>query len=162
MTTIDTIYANVGKWLPKISILVLLIIILTGCTPKTSNVLPNNNIKGQELDVTISNIDYEMDIITGEETSVIIESGGSILVTTAGSGSCPPIIEKVYLEDNVIKMYQKQYGNQPCTMDYRLYPQRITTVNVTNVFLEKEFMLCVNSKECFLLPFSKASDPTPV
>lgn len=164
MNKVDIFYERISFWTPKIVIVSLMALILAGCSvPNNNSATPSPNnapIAGNKLDVSISQVDMPVDIESKQ--NVVVETGNRILVITAGSGSCPPLVENVYVDGNNVKLFTKQYLDQPCTMDYRMYPQIITHKNDSNVFQNKTFFLCQSENDCFMIPSRNSWDPTPV
>lgn len=161
MNTTDIFYKQLSFWLPKVSLILLFTLLLTGCTStsnQSSSPTPKDatTISGEKLDVNISRVDKDVVFENGQH--VIVENGNTITVVTAGSGSCPPLIQHVYLENDTIKLYTKQYVDQPCTMDYRTYPQEIVFLHEGDVFLNKNFSLCSSYTECLPIPSNNAWD----
>ena len=137
------IYKNVGKWMPRVSLAVLGVIVLAGCVPVDTNA-PG---KGKVVFEIAAVEGGELSAIT--DNGVIVEDSTSVLVQTGGSGSCPPVIDKVISDGKTTSFYLKEYEQKPCTMDYRPYPQRVkASGSDTFNFDGQKFELCMSKESC--------------
>lgn len=140
----DTFYKGFGKWMPRASLAILGVLVLAGCSTTGSS---GTTAPGEPTYKIEAVEGGEMSTIT--ENSVIVEDASSVLVQVGGSGSCPPVIDKVISDGKTTSFYLKEYEQKPCTMDYRPYPQRIkASGSDTFNFDGQKFELCTTKESC--------------
>ena len=70
--------------------------------------------------------DADVSVEIGDQGFASEVVDGVVVIDTAGSSTCPPTIEKGTFKDGVLTLERSTYGDNPCTMDYRLFRQEVS------------------------------------
>lgn len=88
----------------------------------------------------------EMNVSEAKPANAISEKeisfeDGKIIFRNAGSGSCPPVVEKAFYDrkTNSYTLELKKYHNKACTMDFRGLQQTISHTDGRKVNESAEF-----------------------
>lgn len=104
-----------------------------------------------EAQFTVDPITSPMDV-NFDNQQVRVTGKNTVEVYLGGSGSCPPVIDRVDIVGNSVQLRLKDYGAKACTMDYRPYSQVITDGSGSVDLNKFDFKLCNIQDECTLLP----------
>lgn len=131
------------KKLATVAVAGLMLASLAGCTNNDSQ----KKNDATEATFTIAAVSMR-DNIDYNQQQVQVVAKNKAEVHLGGSGSCPPIIERVEINGDVVAFQLKDWGDRVCTMDYRPYSQLVTTTS-TDIDLNKyEFEVCTPRNEC--------------
>lgn len=116
---------------------------LAGCAGKDPNHQSYTN--DVESKFTIAAISNPTDVdFTKQQVRVV--DAHRVEVFLGGSGSCPPVISRVDVDDDKILMTLDPWDGKACTMDYRPYSQVITHPDLDlNKF---SYQLCDTQRQC--------------
>lgn len=136
------------KKISIISLIAVATLTVAGCS---SNVVTPEEKEKVSSSFTVKPISPNME---GDfEQHIKIVSDDKAEIHLGGSGSCPPVIDKVDISDgNVINLRLQNWGDKICTMDYRPYSQVLETSRRSIDLNDFTFKLCNTIGECNVLP----------
>jgi hypothetical protein len=111
---------------------------------------------GSEVDVEVleGNVMVSVDEVTAETDfskgdHVVSVDGNTATVMLGGSGSCPPMIVGAIFDSasNMLSFQMYEYGETPCTMDYRQYFYAVE-LNEGTINGDTDFQFCARG-ECY-------------
>ena len=113
---------------------------LSGCG---QNVNPNHQSEVTDLESSLTiqpmtprdDIDYD-------KGQVAVVSKNKVEIHLAGSGSCPPVLERAFIEGDTIQLALKDWGDRICTMDYRPYSQLLSSTSDKIDFNDYDYEVC--------------------
>lgn len=101
-------------------------------TTETQNSNPSNTHSEMKLQELVIENSESNQFNRNEGSKLKIESDGYIHWYSAGSSTCPPVIEKAeYTSDKKIQLKGKTYNGTPCTMDLQPVHQIIKNFDGT-------------------------------
>lgn len=111
---------------------------MAGCTSSNSS---SEDISKLEAGFTIQPLSPQNDV-DYKTQHVNVSAKNKVEIHLGGSGSCPPVIERAFIEGDKIQLALKDWGDRVCTMDYRPYSQVLSSPSETIDFNKYNFELC--------------------
>lgn len=139
-----------GRAISGLAVGLTALITLTGCINITytgESPVSNSDVKFK-IEETFSDFP-----LTKQTPAYDIFDGNVIVLYLGGSGSCPPVVDKIKVEDGAVMFYEKNYGDRACTMDYRLYSYMVTVLEPDFSFIGKTVLYC-SYGGCNIIPLS--------
>lgn len=128
----------------------LSLVLLVGCTTQGvgEEAIPETSFT---ITREVPQPGVEVDVVE----SVTILNATTIVANVGGSSSCPPVIDKVTVdeEQKMVQLFVKTYPDRGCTADFGLLPQRVTAIGVNFDFNNYQFRKC-SGETCSELPIA--------
>lgn len=116
------------------------VMLLSGCSSVS---IKDGGVVSDFTVEVVSASDVPDGMLDSMEPSIVIKDATHLNVVLYGSGSCEPFIDKVVDNGTQVALIVKNYGDLPCTMDYRSLPMSVTfNGNDGFDFREKTFTAC--------------------
>jgi hypothetical protein len=123
----------------------VLVFAVSGCS---SNSVVEEPVVELEYPVAVGSVPFttekvEPEMLVNKSATVEVLKDYQIRFTAGGSGSCPPVVNKITAEGVNVKLFQS-LSDEPvaCTRDFRTYSY-VYTVNIEDVnFYGKMFQFC--------------------